>query len=265
MKTGKNAKRTRLRRVLIPLLVLLLLLAAAGAAFGVYVSNYYHADSEALALMESPYEGVSLEERSDGSWVVSPAEGEPTAGLIFYPGGKVEHTAYLPLLENIAREGILCVLVKMPCNLAVLDPDAAKGIPEQFPEIHRWYLGGHSLGGAMAASYLAKHSGDYEGLLLLAAYSTADLSDSGLSVLSVYGSEDGVLSRDTYEKYRGNLPEDFTEVILPGGNHAGFGCYGEQSGDNSSGWDSSLTTPMTQEEQWHQTALAFRELIDSSL
>ena len=105
----------------------------------------------------------------------------------------MEHTAYAPLMKELAEKDILCVLVKMPFHLAVFDINAADGIREQFPEIKSWYIGGHSLGGSMAASYVSKHTEDFEGLVLLAAYSTEDLSDSGLKVLSVYGSEDGVL------------------------------------------------------------------------
>ncbi len=48
----------------------------------------------------------------------------------------------------------------------------------------------------MAASYLGKHTDEYDGLILLAAYSTADLSDSDLKVLSLYSSNDGVLSME---------------------------------------------------------------------
>ena len=87
--------------------------------------------------------------KQNGNWVFAPES--PTAGLIFYPGGKVENTAYAPLLHDLAEGGILCVLVKMPCNLAVLGMNAADGIPECFPEVTDWYIGGHSLGGAMAA------------------------------------------------------------------------------------------------------------------
>lgn len=83
----------------------------------------------------------------------------------------------------------------------------------------------------MAASYVSKHTEDFEGLVLLAAYSTEDLSDSGLKVLSVYGSEDGVLNREKYEEYRSNLPKDTVEYVMEGGNHAEFGSYGEQEGD----------------------------------
>lgn len=150
---------------------------------------------------------------------------------MLYPGGKVEYTAYAPLMLALAERDVLCVLIPMPCNLAVLHPNAAEGIPEQFPEIENWYIGGHSLGGSMAASYGVKHSEELGGLVLLAAYSTADLTDSGLDVLSMYGSEDGVLNMEKYESYRGNLPETTVEIVIPGGNHALFGSYGAQDGD----------------------------------
>lgn len=222
----KPKNHSRFRKILLGVLAVLLVLCAA---FGLYVSDYYHADVSAAAALVSD-DSVTVNQM-DGSWVFAPAE--PTAGLIFYPGGKVEYTAYAPLLHDLAEDGILCVLVKMPCNLAVLDMNAADGIPEAFPEITDWYLGGHSLGGAMAASYASKHSDTLDGLVLLAAYSTADLTDSGLRVFSAYGSEDGVLDREKYEADRSNLPADTTELLLDGGCHAGFGSYGPQKGDGS--------------------------------
>lgn len=153
----------------------------------------------------------------------------PAVGFVFYPGGKVEYTAYAPLMLALAERDILCVLVEMPLNLAVLDMGAAEGIPEQYTEVETWYIGGHSLGGSMAASYAAEHTEEYAGLVLLAAYSTAEISD--MDVISLYGSEDGVLNREKYQEYRSNLPESTVETVIEGGNHAGFGSYGFQEGD----------------------------------
>jgi len=99
-----------------------------------------------------------------------------------------------------------------------------------------WYIGGHSLGGAMAASYAADHADELDGLLLLAAYSTKDLSDSDLAVVSLVGSEDGVINRDKLAKYADNLPKDTTvDIQFAGGNHAYYGNYGEQDGDGKAG------------------------------
>ena len=226
----------------IVLAAVLLCLLAVGMLFGVYVDDYYHADAAAGAALLSDDSVTVIQE--NGSWVFAPDA--PTAGLIFYPGGKVENTAYAPLLHKLADDGILCVLVKMPCNLAVLDMNAADDIPEKFPEVEHWYIGGHSLGGAMAASYAAKHTDELDGLVLLAAYSTADLTNSGLRGFSAYGSEDGVLNREKYETNHANLPADTAEMVINGGCHAGFGSYGPQAGDG--------TPTISTEDQQRQTA-----------
>ena len=216
------------QRFRIALVIVLTAVLACITAFAVYVNIYYHAEPVAVQAMGS-VEPISVYELRDGVTVFAPEE--PLAGFIFYPGGKVEHIAYAPLLHACAERQILCVLIRMPCNLAVLNANGADSIQEQFPEIGRWYIGGHSLGGAMAASYAADHAGKWDGLVLLAAYSTQDLSQSGLSVLSVYGTEDGVLDMEKYEQYRSNLPADTVEIVIDGGCHAGFGHYGAQDGD----------------------------------
>ena len=194
-----------------------------------YLNDSYPADTAAMAALEQTAE-VSVTVSED-MVMFTPEKAE--AGLVFYPGGKVEHLAYAPLLRALAREGIACVLPRMPFDLAVLDMDAAADARENLPEIDRWYLGGHSLGGAMAAAYAAEHAGEYEGLVLLAAYSTKDLNNSDMKVISLYGSEDKILNFDQYLACRSNLPADTVEQVLEGGNHALFGSYGPQEGDGS--------------------------------
>lgn len=227
----------------------IMVLAAGSAA---YLNDFYRADLEAIASFEA--ENPVEKQEIEGGIIVHRVS-EVDTGFIFYPGGKVEYTAYEPLMEACASEGIFCVLLEMPFNLAVLDMDAAEGIQELYPEIERWYIGGHSLGGSMAASYLEKHQEEYEGLILLGAYSTADLSENELDVLSVYGSEDGVINREKYEKYQENLPDDFTELVIDGGCHAGFGMYGAQEGDG--------VPSITSEEQIVATAEAIAEFVES--
>ncbi len=231
-------KRTKI--ILVVCLAFLLILGIGGYA---YVSDYYRADEVAVAAMAYQADDVQIEQDGNVTWFIPR---EPTAGLIFYPGGKVEHTAYAPLLQACTEKGLLCALVRMPGNLAVLDANAADGLQEKHPEVTTWYIAGHSLGGAMAANYVAAHLEDFNGLILLAAYSTKDLTQTPLQVLSVYGSEDGVMNREAYKKNWANLPADTTEVILEGGCHAQFGSYGAQDGDG--------TPTISSEEQIRQTA-----------
>jgi len=225
------------RKILIVTTSVILALAIIVGACAIYLGDYYRADHDAIGAFLP--QGTTLKEEPDGTLVFE-AKGA-TKGLIFYPGGKVEYTAYIPLMQKCAENDILCVLVEMPFNLAVFDISAADGIQKEYPEIEDWYIGGHSLGGSMAAAYLADHTEDYEGLILLGSYSTADLSAADLAVLSVFGSEDAVMNREKYEDNKSNLPSDFTEIVIDGGCHAYFGMYGAQDGDG--------TPTITNEEQ----------------
>lgn len=243
-------KDKRKRKIWIIATSIVLVLAILVAVCAIYLGDYYHADMEAIEAF-APTGVVEMQSMKDDTIVFAPDEA--TAGFIFYPGGKVEYTAYIPLMKALASEGVLCVLAEMPFNLAVFNINAADGIQEDYPQIENWYIGGHSLGGSMAASYLADHTDEYNGLVLLGSYSTADLSDSELEVLSVYGSEDKVLNREKYEDNKSNLPSDFTEVVIEGGCHAYFGMYGPQDGDG--------TPTITNEEQINQTVDAIVAMI----
>lgn len=208
------------------LIAIVLVLAVAAAGATVWVESLYPVQEAAQAAL-APAQNVTVQS-TDDSIVFIPDE--PEVGFIFYPGALVPAEAYAPLLRALAENGVLCVAVHMPLRLAVLDMNAADGIANQYPEITRWAIGGHSLGGAMAASYAAKNAADYDALVLLAAYSTAELPEN-LSVVSIYGDQDQVMNREKYAEYRGNLPESAVEVIVAGGNHAQFGDYGHQKGD----------------------------------
>ncbi len=210
------------------LLPVILLILLAGGIF--YVSDYYHADPSALAVLSDNIPGISVLQTSD-RLVFQPEE--TTTGLIFYPGGKVEFTAYAPLMKAFAETGVLCVLLKMPLNLAFLNVNAADSVFADYPDVKNWYLAGHSLGGVAAALFAEKHPNLLDGLILLGAYSTVNLKDLNLKVLSIYGSEDGILNKKGYEKNHPNLPDNLTEMIIPGGCHAFFGAYGKQKGDGT--------------------------------
>lgn len=215
------------KKIILPVLIVIIILVPTVIGVAIYLNDYYHADVEAIELY-SIENDVSKQVIDDT--IIYGTE-DANTGFIFYPGGKVEYTAYDPLMRELASRGIMCILVEMPFNLAVLNVDAAEGFQEQYADIEQWYIGGHSLGGSMAASYLADNSEDFEGLILLGSYSTEKLSDVSINVLSVYGSEDKVLNKEKYKENKENLPKDYTEVIIEGGCHAYFGMYGEQDGD----------------------------------
>lgn len=298
------------RRVLrILLLAAAGLVLAAGIAFFAYVSIYYHPEEAATEALVSDA-AVRVEQRDDGWFFDGPSEEKL---LVFYPGAKVGETAYAPFLRRLAEQGMDAYLVKMPFRLAVFGAGRAAAVLEDpaFAGYTQRYVGGHSLGGAMAASFAASYvsdrggessrlnetgtSGDVkavddgavtenagvldtsnapempgdshepidpqrpvdslepygqnkpnghkkqvepeniytpnlDGVILFAAYPTKKLDDS-LRELSIFGSEDGVLNMQALRKGREYAPADFTEYVIRGGNHAGFGNYGFQKGD----------------------------------
>lgn len=207
----------------------IILLALVGFCI-YYVNDYYHSDESVKEYLQDS-KTVAVSEIKDGLFL--DGAGEENA-IIFYPGAKVEYTAYVPLFMGLAEQGVDCFLIEMPCNLAILGMNKAEGIMAEYDYDH-WYLAGHSLGGAMAASYASENLDTLDGLILLAAYPTKDLDADTFEVLSVYGSEDSVLNMEKLEEGRNYMPDAYTEVCLEGGNHAQFGSYGLQEGDSTAG------------------------------
>ena len=216
------------------LLVLLIILSGAVAYVALNAPN--RATPAAEAALQSDGE-VTVSRLAGQDWYVfQPAGGAAEVGFILYPGGFVEATAYAPLAHDIARQGYLVVLDPMPLNLAFLGAESADAIIAAFPDIDAWAIGGHSLGGAMAAQYAADNPDAIDGLALWAAYpaGNTDLSAQALHVVSIFGDADGVAAPAEVTGAAGRLPPDTRFVAIAGGNHTQFGDYGTglQRGDN---------------------------------
>ena len=234
---SKHKMPLRKKLLIAGAVVLAVLILLAGAFFW-YVSDYYRAEDVALAVL-SGENGITLQ---DDLTILSPSAPTDTA-IIFYPGAKVEAQAYLPLLDQIRRTGITCILVEMPFNMAIFDSNAAEGVMEQFPEVEHWYIAGHSMGGAMASQFASNHPDEVDGLILLGAYIYGGYSPA--DTLTVYGS----LNQSVEDKL------DYTEnvVEIEGGNHAQFGNYGPQKGD--------FPATISAEEQQAQTVAAIEQFM----
>lgn len=218
-------KRRYLKRILVFLLILIIL--TFGGIY-IYSLNYYHA----LPLATESLKNNNIVIKQDKNMIVfKPTNGFSDKGLIFYPGGKVEYLSYIPLMQKISNEGYNCFLLKMPFNLAVFDQNAADKPIAEYSDINSWYLSGHSLGGAMASIYASKNIEKVDGLILLGAYPSADLSEFNIRMLSIYGSEDKILNRDTFESNKPYSPSNTNYIEIKGGNHSFYGSYGEQKND----------------------------------
>jgi hypothetical protein len=172
---------------------------------------------------------------STGSWLVfSPVSSNASTGFVIYPGGRVDFRSYAPLAHAVAAEGYLVVIPQMPLNLAVFGANTATDVIKSYPQISSWAIGGHSLGGTMAAQFAYGNPFKIRGLVLWASYppSGVDLSKSNLFVTTIHGTNDGLVSNAQIDDSLKLLPPATIRVDISGGNHAYFGWYGEQAGDN---------------------------------
>lgn len=177
---------------------------------------------------------VEMEKRADDWRVFRPAGEMVSIGFIFYPGSLVHPEAYDALARAIAAQGYLVVVPPMPLNLAIFAPNKAQQIIAAFPEIRHWAVGGQSLGGAMAAQFVATHPTAAQGLALWAAYppDNASLANWNGQVVSISASLDGLATPAKIAASQALLPPSTRFVVIEGGNHAQFGDYGPQRGDN---------------------------------
>ncbi|MDO8949426.1 MAG: alpha/beta hydrolase [Actinomycetota bacterium] len=206
----------------------------------------YPAFPEAVALAEQA--------QSERGWYVFEPDGEPSAGFIFYPGGLVDPAAYAPLMQRLSDGGVLAIIVPMPLELAVFGQGRASDVIEAYPAVGTWVIGGHSLGGAMAAEYLKAHPEQIDGVAFLASYpaDSTDLSSLSAKVVSIYGTEDGVAG-EVFKQSLSRLPDGTALEAIDGGNHAQFGNYGPQKGDG--------VATVSRDEQQRLTADAILKLV----
>lgn len=224
-------KKTKLsKKILIISITIATILTILVSSFIIYTNDYYKA-IPSLFITPEPIDSITVKEDFNNNIVYKLKDSNSKIGFIFYPGGKVDEKAYHNLAISCANYDITTIIVSMPFNLAVFDINAAENIINNHPEIEKWYIGGHSLGGSMAASYTSKNEDKISGLILLASYSTAEIKS--LKTLSIYGSSDKILNLEKYEEYKPNLT-NLNEHIIEGGNHANFGSYGIQEGDGES-------------------------------
>ncbi|MFX0075051.1 MAG: alpha/beta hydrolase [Candidatus Hermodarchaeota archaeon] len=219
------------RRILAGGVICVIIVSVILGGFILWVLDYSPAMEEAkAALVSDDY----VEVQTDNWFAFTPKNASYSLGFIFYPGGKVDPVAYAPLAKNIAREGFLVVIVPMTFNLAVLSPNRASEVINNYLTISTWVIGGHSLGGSMAADFASRNLNSITGLILLASYppDTVDLSDSEIDAISISATLDGVLNTQNFNSTKENLPSNTTYVSIEGGNHAQFGWYGDQAGDN---------------------------------
>ncbi|MWV60535.1 alpha/beta hydrolase [Rathayibacter sp. VKM Ac-2754] len=226
--------RRRRRPLRLVLLIVGGLLAVAVLGFLTWSSIVMGPDEEALAGVRTDA-GVSVE-RTPSAIVMTPTAASSSSdlagtGLVFVPGAKVDAQSYEATLAPLVDEGATVVITRPILNLAFFDLRSLESFTQQADGVDRWLVGGHSLGGVKACQWA--EDPEVAGLVLFGSYCANDLSESGLPVLSVSGSEDGLSTPAKVDAARDQLPADADLVEIDGANHADFGWYGPQPGDGT--------------------------------
>ncbi len=210
-----------------------------------------NADSHALQALESDYKSSVVLGKDI---VIAPGNDAPQTGVIFYPGGRCDSRAYIPVARPLAAAGTLVVIPKMPLRLAVLDSGRAAKIMAEHPDIDRWIIGGHSMGGAMAAAWVYKNPGRAKALFFLASYPSSmhSLNDRDLPVAMIYGTHDRITRQSEFSASRERLPSHTEFVAIEGGDHYQFGSFGNVE----------VTATISREEQQRITVGTLQNFIN---
>ncbi len=155
--------------------------------------------------------------------------------FIFYPGAMVDPKAYVPLCRRIADYDIKVYLVKMPWRLATNGYNKPKESGLFTDSSKAYILSGHSQGAKMAAQFVFENPALIDKLILIATSHPRDISLAGskIPVMKIYGSKDGVAGEKSILENKTKLPATTQYVRIDGANHAQFGYYGFQLGDNN--------------------------------
>ncbi|TVR57512.1 MAG: alpha/beta hydrolase [Spirochaetaceae bacterium] len=163
-----------------------------------------------------------------------PTQTAPDTGFIFYPGGRVDPTAYAGLMRTIAEAGYHVVVPSMPINMAILNTKAADDIIAAHPHITTWVIGGHSVGGTAAALYVSANPDRIAGLAIWSSYpaNNSDISGVALPVVLLYGGNEVRVTDESVGARKHLLPPDTLYIKIDGGDHHQFGAYRLTSEDD---------------------------------
>jgi len=219
-----------LTTALLVLLGLGALLVLSVLYFAVKLRRNYQEPFPSATAALVPNASMRVEHRPDGSVAFVPFPTPPTLGLVYFPGALVHHHAYAPLCREIARQShAVVVLLRVPARMAPLGLSRAVPALASFPLVRTWAIGGHSLGGPIAAAFIERNPDvTIKGCCLHAAYLSRPLP-AGKRALQVLGSEDGIVRPEKLAAGAVCLGERDVVCTIAGGNHSGFGHYGPQT------------------------------------
>lgn len=206
--------------------------------FGVCFFTWIFISMSAQGVVEKIFADTSTVQvtKNDDYLLFTPNEAYQKV-IFFYPGALVDPDAYAPLCRRIAEQGYRVLLIHMPWRMATKGYTKIKELNLLSDEAKQYILIGHSQGGKMAAQFVYENPNMIDKLILLGTTHPrdTDLSNFQISVLKIYGSNDGIAEPDKVTANKPRLPSTAKYIHLEGANHSQFGYYGFQLGDNEAG------------------------------
>jgi len=151
--------------------------------------------------------------------------GDSKVGFIIFSGAKADERSYAYIAKLLHDEGHTVVIPKVPFHLSVFGIDHGFEIMENNPQIKKWILVGHSLGGVPVSRIAAKQPDKILGVVFLATMASTDLSKLDIPALRITAENDKIMSKKMMDSYSGNLPQNSLNIELKGANHQGFAAY----------------------------------------
>jgi pimeloyl-ACP methyl ester carboxylesterase len=204
--------------------VIALLVLMVGSVWVLGLMRHADAAPEALTALK-PGDDVMVEE---GRYIVlRPRRNAEKMGVIFYPGAYADARGYATTLRPVALAGYRVVIVPMPLEFAMFGLNRALAVQAAFADIHRWVLIGHSLGGAMAATFASIHPDALAGLVLWDSYPTsaASLANYPRPVWHVHRATPDGKPPAAFAERRNLFPANSQWLPIPGGIHMYFGSF----------------------------------------
>lgn len=204
--------------------------------------HWQHADATPEALAASVRDADVIVE--DGRFLtLRPRRAPERMGVVVYPGAYVDIHGYVP----------------MPFELAVFGIDRVLDVQAANPDLKRWALVGHSVGGAMGPLFASRHPEALAGVLIWDSYppSIAKFAGYPRPVWHIHRARPDGSPPPAFAAERGEFPAASVWVPIRGGIHMQFGSFAE------GGYQEDWLAGITRAEQQAQVARATVQALDA--